>query len=58
MPDAIDKYKPVHKSLKLVKVDSNNCFDIADLSIRDDQIDFVAPNQESMALAFGTLNEG
>lgn len=58
MLDAINKYKPVHKDLRLVKVNSDNCFDLADLSIREDQIDFVAPNQESMALAFGTLNEG
>ena len=58
MLDAIDKYELVHKNLRLVKVDSDNCFDLADLSIKEDQIGFVAPNQESMALAFGTLNEG
>ena len=58
MTDAIDSYELVHKNLRLVKVDSDNCFDLADLSIKEDQIDFVAPNLESMALAFGTLNEG
>ena len=58
MTDAIERYEPVHKKLRLVKVDSDNCFDLADLSIKEDQTDFLAPNVESMALAFGTLNEG
>ena len=58
MTDAIDKYELVHRKLRLVKVDSDNCFDLADLSVKEDQTGFVAPNQESMALAFGTLNEG
>ena len=58
MPDAIVKYELVHKNLRLVKVDSDNCFDLADLSLKEDQISFLAPNQESMALAYGTLNEG
>lgn len=58
MPEALDKYEPIHKKLRLVKVNSDNCFDLADLSIKEDQAAFVAPNQESMALAFGTRNEG
>lgn len=41
MLDAIDKYELVHKNLRLVKVDSDNCFDLADLSIKEDQIGFV-----------------
>ena len=44
MPYAIDKYAPVHKDLRLVKVYSNNCFDLADLSIKyDDWDDVEAP---------------
>ncbi len=58
MPDAIDRYEPVHKKLRLVKVDSDNCFELADLSIKEARIGFVAPNRESIALAFGILNEG
>lgn len=58
MTDDIRQYVPKHKDLRLERVNSDNCFDLADLTVAEDQTDFLAPNQESMMLAYGTLMEG
>lgn len=58
MLEAVKAYTLKHKDLRLERINSDNVFDIADLTIADDQADFVAPNQESMALAFGYIMEG
>ena len=58
MLETIKSYELKHKTLKLERINSDNVFDIADLTIAEDQVDFVAPNQESIALAYGYLMEG
>ena len=58
MSEAIRNQELDHKNLRLVRVDSDNCFDLADLRVAENQASFVAPNQESMMLAYGTLMEG
>ncbi|MBR5341316.1 MAG: GNAT family N-acetyltransferase [Erysipelotrichaceae bacterium] len=51
-------YEIKNKNLRLVKVDTDNFYELSLLSVNDDQKGFVADNVFSLALAYATVAEG